>query len=874
METLARNKVWEEQDMKAKVRTFNGTTSPEVTQRETDHRKLAREAAAEGFVLLENKDHFLPLAKGSKVGLYGAGAIRTIKGGTGSGDVNERDSVNIFQGMKNAGYDVTSSEWLEDYDKLYVQARLDWKNEIFTKLNGDDTKFFDAYSATPFFMPSGNPIDEEKAAADGADTAFFVLARIAGENKDRFDTEGDYFISKEEKAILAQVSRCYKNVVLVINTGGLMDLAFVEEFDNIRSILQYVQAGQEGGNAFADVVSGDVTPSGKMTDTWAKDYYDYPGAEVYSYKSGDLMKEKYEEGIFVGYRYFDTFEVPVRYSFGYGMSYTDFEIRTDDIKVSGRGMMNPKVSVTVTVTNTGDTYAGKEVVQIYASCPQGKLVKEFRRLAGFGKTKLLAPKESQTMTITFPLYQLTSYEEESASWILEPGMYGIWVGNDLNTSVLSGALELDEKAVMTACENICPLKEELNEIVPDAEKVQAREVAWQKEVKEKRMSVIELKAAEIPTEKVDYQPVPEELPGKAGKIVESLSVDQLALLATGDPGRAQGNALGSAGISVPGAAAETSPCASEEPWNVTTIALVDGPAGLRLKREYQVDNGEIVASDFLAALEGGFFSKPQEKRGTTYYQFCTAIPVGTLLAQSWDVELIKRVGEMIGHEMELFNVTLWLAPGMNIHRNPLCGRNFEYYSEDPLLAGMMAAAMTLGVQKVPGCGTTIKHFACNNQEDNRMGSDSILSERALREIYLKGFEIAVKDAQPMSIMTSYNLINGVHAANCYDTCTKAARDEWGFAGAIMTDWTTTNVQIQGECTAAGCMRAGNDMVMPGLPEDHENIKKELADGTLTMAELKRCIYNTVNIVLQSNMYEGAVSYLDQFDDLDTYLVVK
>ena len=860
--------------MKAKVRTFNGTTSPEVTQRETDHRKLAREAAAEGFVLLENKDHFLPLAKGSKVGLYGAGAIRTIKGGTGSGDVNERDSVNIFQGMKNAGYDVTSSEWLEDYDKLYVQARLDWKNEIFTKLNGDDTKFFDAYSATPFFMPSGNPIDEEKAAADGADTAFFVLARIAGENKDRFDTEGDYFISKEEKAILAQVSRCYKNVVLVINTGGLMDLAFVEEFDNIRSILQYVQAGQEGGNAFADVVSGDVTPSGKMTDTWAKDYYDYPGAEVYSYKSGDLMKEKYEEGIFVGYRYFDTFEVPVRYSFGYGMSYTDFEIRTDDIKVSGRGMMNPKVSVTVTVNNTGDTYAGIEVVQIYASCPQGKLVKEFRRLAGFGKTKLLAPKESQTMTITFPLYQLTSYEEESASWILEPGMYGIWVGNDLNTSVLSGALELDEKAVMTACENICPLKEKLNEISPDAEKVQAREAAWQNEVREKRMSVIELKAAEIPTEKVDYQPVPEELPGKAGKIVDSLSVDQLALLATGDPGRAQENALGSAGISVPGAAAETSPCASEEPWNVTTIALVDGPAGLRLKKEYQVDNGEIVASDFLAALEGGFFCPPQKKRGTTYYQFCTAIPVGTLLAQSWDVELIKRVGEMIGHEMELFNVTLWLAPGMNIHRNPLCGRNFEYYSEDPLLAGMMAAAMTLGVQKVPGCGTTIKHFACNNQEDNRMGSDSILSERALREIYLKGFEIAVKDAQPMSIMTSYNLINGVHAANCYDTCTKAARDEWGFAGAIMTDWTTTNVQIQGECTAAGCMRAGNDMVMPGLPEDHENIKKELADGTLTMAELKRCIYNTVNIVLQSNMYEGAVSYLDQFDDLDTYLVVK
>lgn len=224
--------------------------------------------------------------------------------------------------------------------------------------------------------------------------------------------------------------------------------------------------------------------------------------------------------------------------------------------------------------------------------------------------------------------------------------------------------------------------------------------------------------------------------------------------------------------------------------------------------------------------------------------------------------------------MELFQVTLWLAPGMNIHRNPLCGRNFEYYSEDPLLSGIMASAMTLGVQKVPGCGTTIKHFACNNQEDNRMGSDSVLSERALREIYLKGFEIAVKNSQPMSIMTSYNMINGVHAANCYDICTRAARDEWGFAGAIMTDWTTTFASPRGECTAAGCMRAGNDMVMPGIPQDHENIRQELSEGTLNIQELRRCICNTVNLILQSNRYEDAVSYLEQFTGLDSYLKVE
>ena len=270
-------------------------------------------------------------------------------------------------------------------------------------------------------------------------------------------------------------------------------------------------------------------------------------------------------------------------------------------------------------------------------------------------------------------------------------------------------------------------------------------------------------------------------------------------------------------------------------------------------------------------LKADFSEDPE---GTTYYQYCTALPVGTLLAQTWDVNLLKEAGEMIGREMELFNVTLWLAPGMNIHRNPLCGRNFEYYSEDPLLSGMMASAITLGVQKVPGCGTTIKHFACNNQEDNRMGSDSVLSERALREIYLKGFEIAVKNSQPMSIMTSYNQINGVHAANSYDICTKAARDEWGFAGAIMTDWTTTTASTAGVCTAAGCMRAGNDMVMPGVKEDHDNIRKELKEGTLEISALQRCICNTVNLVLQSNQYEDAVSYSSRFEKLDTYMTAE
>ena len=235
--------------------------------------------------------------------------------------------------------------------------------------------------------------------------------------------------------------------------------------------------------------------------------------------------------------------------------------------------------------------------------------------------------------------------------------------------------------------------------------------------------------------------------------------------------------------------------------------------------------------------------------------------------------MMEELYQMEGRELVGNEIDTLLGPGINIHRYPLNGRNFEYFSEDPYVTGCFAAAVTRGIKK-GGSFATVKHFAANNQETARHTVDSVVSERALREIYLKGFEIAIKDAQPMSIMTSYNLINGVHAANCYDTCTKAARDEWGFAGAIMTDWTTTNVQIQGECTAAGCMRAGNDMVMPGMEEDHENIRKELKEGTLDIRELKRCIYNTVNIILQSNQYEEAVSYENQFDGLGEWLTVK
>ena len=848
--------------MKLRKRGYVGTTSTVMSQREKDNAILAREAAAEGFVLLKNEAQTLPLKPGTKIGLYGAGAVRTIKGGTGSGDVNNRYNVNIYDGLKNAGYEITSVEWLDGYDSCYIQARESWKSEIFRKLTEEcNGNFFEAYSTTSFSMPAGAAIDEAAAKEDGAEIAMYVLARIAGENADRRDEAGDYYITEEERAQIAVLCEAYEKVILVVNTGGLIDLAFTDEFPNITAVLQFVQAGQEGGNALADVISGKVTPSGKLVDSWALDYMDYPNAAYFSHKSGDVYREEYREGIYVGYRYFDTFDVPVRYSFGYGLSYTEFDLKVTGISKQISAQGKPTLSVSVDVINTGAAYSGKEVVQVYVSCPQGKLPKEFRRLATFGKTKLLAPGETQSLTLSMDLYQLASYSEEQAAWLLETGTYGIWVGNALSTAALCGTFVMDETKVLVQCEHICPLKESLEELQADKAKLEEKQIAWLRKAEERKLPKVQISAKELPTETVVYEKLQDQYPGRAGEIVDQLSTEELIALATGDPAKDQGaSALGSAGQTVPGAAAETVTVAEKAPYYVASIVLADGPAGLRLRSEYQVrEDGSIDGGDFLDGFENGYFAEPKESNGIVYHQYCTAIPVGTLLAQSWNLELMHTLGRMIAGEMNEFEVTLWLAPGMNIHRNPLCGRNFEYYSEDPLLAGSMAAAMTQGVQSIPGCGTTIKHFACNNQEDNRMGSDSILSERTLREIYLKGFETAIRSAQPMAMMTSYNLINGVHAANNYDICTKAARDEWGFAGAIMTDWTTTTDSTAGECTAAGCMKAGNDMVMPGDMRDHASIRQALKDGTLDIRELKRCVYHTIKIILQSNQYEDVKS---------------
>lgn len=819
-----------------------GVPSCEPQPYEAAHAALARRAAAEGMVLMKNEDSLLPVPVGTKLSLYGAGAAKTVKGGIGSGDVNERYSVTIWEGLKRAGYPITNETWLHDYEAAYTQARMEWKSEVLRKAaqsSGAGLDFFTAYSTTPFFLPVGPSVTKTEA-----DIAVYVLSRIAGEGRDRTAGEGDYFLSGTEHQMLADLCALYPEVVVILNVGSVMDLSFLDEFPNIGAVLYVVQPGMEGGNAVADVLSGRITPSGKLTDTWAMHYADYPNAGIFSHNNGDVLHEKYEEDIYVGYRYFDSFDIPVRYGFGFGLSYTSFSIEAAGIHADKSGT----VTAIIDVTNTGNTYSGREVVQVYVSLPDGMLEKEYRRLCAFSKTKELAPGERQRLELTFTARDMASYDERKAQWVLEPGVYGVFIGNSLESSQLAASLWLDEGKVMAQVRNICPPKTALTPL--SRSQSQRHENYTAALELGGKFPSIHFDLSAVDTSKCQYGAQSAEKE-EISCLVEQLTQEELISLVTGDPAKGQGSALGSAGISVPGSAGETSSCALEK--GIANIVLADGPAGLRLNQQYYVKDGKPQMLPFEASLERGLFFDAPVMDGETYYQFCTAIPVGTMLAQTWDTALLWEVGQMVGDEMERFGVTLWLAPGMNIHRNPLCGRNFEYYSEDPLLSGKMAAALTKGVQSHPGCGTTIKHFACNNQEDNRMASDSILSERALREIYLRGFGIAIQDAHPLSMMTSYNLINGIHAANSYDLCTNAARCEFGFDGFIMTDWTTT--EHGSDCTASGCIQAGNDLIMPGQFSDHDSIRQALERGDLQLSQLKKCAANIVRVILKSNRYE-------------------
>lgn len=827
---------------------FSGCKDPQVTERERKNRKMAREAAAEGIVLLKNDESLLPLEKGRKIALYGSGAGRTIKGGTGSGDVNERFSVTIWQGLKEKEFQITTESWLSDYDRQYDSARLMWKKSILDEVKGLDLdRFFSLYSSRPFQMPDGRIINNRDVELSDTDTAIYVLARRAGEAADRKAVKGDYYLTDIEMMNLNFLCGHYDHIILVINTGGIIDLSYLAEMPKIKSVIYMVQAGMEGGNALADIMSGERTPSGKLTDTWAENCGDYPFPIDGSPLHGN--KDYYAEGIYVGYRYFEGFGVTPLFPFGFGLSYTQFSIKmnTGNIAVDAEKM---NIKVQGQVTNSGKFYPGKETVQIYVSCPQGHIQKEKRKLCGFAKTKYLDPGESDKIVITFPWKYLASYSEQAGAWVIEKGVYGLWAGNSSDDQRLFAGIQVKEDNMIQKTGSICPLQETLKELVISSADAHTFEENWIKELAMRGLPIIELPKWRG---KAWCPPYSQSLQEK-NPIIEQLKDEDLVCMVVGESSKGQGSQnafVGSAGTLIPGSAGETSSILYEK-YGIPGVTMADGPAGLRLKKQYLVSKeGDMISDNPFSAFEGGFFAEESKEEGAdTYYQYCTAFPVGTLLAQTWNTDLVNQVGLAVGKEMMELGISLWLAPGMNIHRNPLCGRNFEYFSEDPVLSGHIAAAIVKGVQTYGGLGCTVKHFACNNREEDRMESNSIISERTLREIYLKGFQIVVEEAQPLAIMTSYNLINGVHTANSFDLCTTAARNEWNFKGIIMTDWNTTS--SLGGSTAWKCIDAGNDLIMPGCQEDIESIKSALESGDLPRIKLEKSAARIMNTFQATN----------------------
>ncbi|MGD1821889.1 MAG: glycoside hydrolase family 3 protein [Pleomorphochaeta sp.] len=817
-----------------KERIFTGTTSNDVQDFEKVGSKVSMDSATEGFVLLKNEGNLLPLDKNQPVSLYGSGSVFTVKGGTGSGDVNVRKTVSIYEGLKNHGFSIKSEKWIKSYRSIYTKAREDWRDELWRRLDNptEEDKFY-IYAKFPFTIPEGDVPSEKTDARTG----IFVLSRQEGEGQDTFEEKGHYYLSEREDEILSFISKNYEHVVVLINTGSVIDLSFIDKYKNIDSVLLVSGPGQEGGNAVAKVISGEITPSGKLTDTWAKDYKDYPNSKTFSHNNGNTDTEVYEEGIYVGYRYFDTFQIEPRYCFGYGLSYTTFNSKLIKASLINEANSKSKVELQVEVTNTGNV-DGKEVVQIYASCPISNKQKEYRRLVGFDKTSLLKPTESEVVSITIDTSTLETFSESESAWLLEKGSYVLFVGNNLNSSKAEVVLNIDKTVVIEKVQSVCPLKTEINELELPISKLEERRNRLLTRVS--NLIQLKLSTAYFTTRVVKYGD--EKISSEIMDFVDKLSEEQLIKLSCGEMGDSSDN-FGSSGDRVPGAAAQTSNCAQND--GLPVISLADGPAGLRLTKNYSVKNNEVQLSSFETNLENGYLSR-EKLDGTIYHQYCTAFPIGTLLAQTWNKKLIYKVGETVANEMRHFNVTLWLAPGMNIHRNPLCGRNFEYYSEDPFISGVIAAYMTLGVQSIEGNGTTIKHLALNNQEDNRVKSDSVVGERTLREIYLKGFEIATKMSNPYSIMTSYNLINGIHAANNFDLCTKVVRDEWEYSNLIMTDWNTT--QNGRNCTASKCIAAGNDVIMPGSKRDTDDIKRALDNGDISLSQLKKCIAHLITVI--------------------------
>ena len=738
-----------------------------------EHIALARRAAADGIVLLKNENEALPLSSGERIALFGNGTIDYVKSGAGSGNVHSAYFSTVYDGFK--------AKEKEGKVKIYEPLCEYYREQLaLAERNFMPHQDFDVLDEIAV------PDELCDAAAQKADTAIITLTRISSEGEDQRVEKGDMLLSDSEHTLIDQVRARFNKIIVVFNLGMMIESAWFKNDSKISAALVSWFGGMEGGAAIADVVCGDVNPSGKLVDTLAESFEDFPTTEGY-FESEDYVN--YTEDIFVGYRYFETFEDKrdrVTYPFGFGLSYTDFEI--SDAFANRNG---DYITVAATVTNTGKV-AGREVVQVYCEPPKGKLSKAARNLVAFKKTKMLEPNESETLAIRFPVYYLASYDDtgklHKSAYLLEKGEYRFHIGNSVrNCALIDYTYKVEQEfEVLEQLETRCAPNLLEKRLLSDGS-YEALPKTERSEFVRKTTPI----TATVPEESVLLE-----------KVGESITLDEFIAQLTDEELIEQVCGQASTGI------ADTGSYARLPRLEIPSISVSDGPAGLRTSLESAI--------------------------------LVTAFPCETALACTWDTDILYEMGKAGGKEFRENNLGVWLAPGMNIHRSPLCGRNYEYYSEDPLVSGMMAAAMVKGVQSQKVAGT-IKHFACNNKETNRHHSDSRVSEKALREIYLKGFEICMKQVEPWIIMTAYNLINGCHTSADHELLEGIVRGEWGYKGMTSTDWNINAPHIDE-------VRAGNDIKMPkGEPEE---LKKALEEGYIVRSDLEACAKRIFTMILK------------------------
>ena len=803
---------------------------PEMAEHEIKHIQFLRESASECTLFLNRNEEF-PIEKPTSVLLIGSGARNTSKGGLGSGDVESRYFTTCEEGLENAGFTITTKRWLDEYPKLKDSKRNEYIKYIFDL--SEKLQTTSAELAEGVVFPEVEYDLEITEEEQKADIAIYVLGRNSGEGMDRRIVKGEALLTDTEIKDILFLNEKFKKFMLVLNVYGVVDLSPVKEVSNI---LLLSQLGVVTGDILADIVLGKTNPSGKLATTWSK-MEDYKFINDF----GELDDTKYLEGVYVGYRYFNSAGVKPLYPFGFGQSYTNFEIN----KVNILNKKNDQILIKVNVKNIGK-FKGKEVIQVYVSPSQENKDKPYQSLVTFKKTNELEPEEESLNILSFKLSDVARYDEKNAYYILDKGKYIIRVGNSSENTKIFGYITLDEDVVIEQLKNI--------DGKPDFEDYKA-----EIEYKDDLTGVEEIKLTKdnfkLKTIQYDYK-------FKINEKISNLSDEELARICVANF-REEGEVYVD---KVVGEAGETT---SKVEGLTKYFTMVDGPAGLRINKKYGIDeNGSFrLCENLLEDYMHDFYTEEQlkyvdnlennkDRKGEIYYQFATALPSATSLAQSFNENFVEKCGDLVGEEMDIYNVHLWLAPALNIHRNILCGRNFEYYSEDPLISGKMAAAMTRGVQSHKNRATTIKHYVCNNQEFNRKNSNSVLSERALREIYLKGFKIAIEESSPLALMTSYNLVNGMHSSQNKQLLIDVLRSEWNYEGLIMSDWissyyTANKVSKHPPQNSLDNIRGGNNLHMGGDKNDFIILINALKEGELTRDHLLQCaskVYETIELV--------------------------